>query len=190
MKSSILIRQVLPLGLLYLLMILCAIIIDFILHQLQIAWLGRYLGWPGTILIILSFIYSLRKRKIIKSGSPKQLLLLHEYLAWTGAVLLLVHAGIHFNAILPWLAVYMLLINVASGFVGKYLLRNVKGSLAQHKLDLIGKGINEEEAEKKLFLDSVTVSVMQHWRVIHLPISFLFGLLSLMHIITILLFGK
>lgn len=190
MNMPILIRQVLPLTLLYLLMIFSVIVIDYLLHQFQIVWIGRHLGLAGTLLVVLSFVYSLRKRKIIKSGSPKQLLLLHEYLAWIGAVLLLVHAGIHFNAILPWLAVYMLLINVANGFVGKYLLKNANQSLTESRRKLIESGSDEEEAGKKLFFDAVTVSAMQHWRVIHLPISFLFGLLSLLHIITILMFSR
>ncbi len=190
MKMPILIRQVLPLTLLYLLMIFSVIVIDYLLHHFKIVWVGRHLGLVGTILVVFSFVYSLRKRRLIKNGSPKQLLLLHEYLAWIGAVLLLVHAGIHFNAILPWLAVYMLLINVASGFVGKYLLRNANQSLAESRRVLLESGSDQEEVEKKLFFDALTVGAMQHWRVIHLPIAFLFGLLSLLHIITVLMFNR
>lgn len=190
MKMPILIRQVLPLALLYLLMIFSVIVFDYLLHHFQIVWVGRHLGWVGTILVVLSFVYSLRKRKLIKNGSPKQLLLLHEYLAWIGSVMLLVHAGIHFNAILPWLAVYMLLINVASGFVGKYLLKNANQSLTESRRVLLESGSGKEETEKKLFFDAVTVRAMQQWRVIHLPIAFLFGILSLLHIITVLMFIK
>ncbi len=190
MKMPILIRQVLPLTLLYLLMIFSVIVFDYLLHHFKIVWVGRHLGLVGTIFVVSSFVYSLRKRQLIKSGSPKQLLLLHEYLAWIGAVLLLVHAGIHFNAILPWLAVYMLLINVASGFVGKYLFKNANESLTESRRQLIESGSAAEDAEKKLFLDAVTVGAMQHWRSIHLPISFLFGLLSLLHIITVLMFSR
>ena len=36
-------------------------------------------------------------------------------LAWLGSLLVLVHAGVHFNAILGWLAVGAMLINVGSG---------------------------------------------------------------------------
>ena len=38
----------------------------------------------------------------------------HELLAWLGSllVLVLVHAGVHFNAIHGWLAVWAMLINV------------------------------------------------------------------------------
>jgi hypothetical protein len=170
-------------------MIFSVIIIDYLLHHFHITWIGRYLGTAGTIVVVLSFLYSLRKRKIITSGSPKQLLLLHEYLAWIGSVMLLVHAGIHFNAILPWLAVYMLLINVASGFVGKYLLKNASQSLSENRAAFTNTGLSNQEADKLLFWDMITVSAMQKWRVIHLPIAFLFGLISILHIITILMYS-
>lgn len=123
MKQPLLVKYVLPFIQWYALMIFLAIAIDYFLHRYALMSIGRYLGPIGTFVIIISFVYSLRKRKIIESGSPRQLLLLHEYLAWAGSIMLLVHAGIHFNAILPWLAILMLLISVASGLVGKFLLK-------------------------------------------------------------------
>ena len=155
---------------------------------MQMVSAGKYLGYAGTGLIIISFIYSLRKRKLIQSGSPKKLLILHEYLAWSGSIMLLVHAGIHFNALLPWLAILMLLIAVASGLVGKYLLKKASESLNVRRKILIESGLSKDEADKKLFLDSVTVDVMKKWRLVHYPITLLLGILSLLHIITIIMF--
>ena len=40
---------------------------DYMLHRLNLVWVGRYLGIPGTLLIIGSLVYSLRKRKYITS---------------------------------------------------------------------------------------------------------------------------
>jgi hypothetical protein len=171
-------------------MIFIAIGIDFLLHRLDLVFIGRYLGTIGTIVIILSFIYSLRKRKIIQSGSPKKLLLLHEYMAWAGSIMLLVHAGIHFNAWLPWLAILMLLISVGSGLVGKFLLKRANESLKEKRSALINAGSTKEEADKKLFFDSITVDLMKKWRVVHLPITLLLGVLSLLHVISILMFRK
>jgi hypothetical protein len=36
--------------------------------------------------------------------------------------MVLIHAGIHFNALLPWLATVAMAVNVVSGMVGKLLL--------------------------------------------------------------------
>jgi hypothetical protein len=41
---------------------------DYLLHWLNLVWVGRYLGIPGTLLIIGSMYYSLRKRKYVSSG--------------------------------------------------------------------------------------------------------------------------
>ncbi|HRH65557.1 MAG TPA: hypothetical protein PLU53_04625 [Bacteroidia bacterium] len=190
MKKPLFVKYVLPFFQWYALMILLAIAIDYLLHRLNLVYIGRYLGTIGTFVIILSFVYSLRKRKIIEYGSPKQLLALHEYLAWIGSILLLVHAGIHFNALLPWLAIFMLLIAVASGLVGKFLLKQANETLKERKQTLIKSGFSKEEADKKLFFDSITVDLMKKWRVVHLPITLLSGLLALMHIITIFMFSK
>jgi hypothetical protein len=104
--------------------------------------------------------------------------------------MLLVHAGIHFNAWLPWLAILMLLITVGSGLVGKFLLNKANESLKERRIALINAGSSKEDVDKELFFDSITVDLMKKWRVVHLPITFLFGILSLLHIITILMFSK
>jgi len=114
---------------------------------------------------------------------------MHEYLAWVGSVLILVHAGIHLNALLPWLAILMLLINVASGLVGKFLLKKANVTLSTNRQELIASGMTLEEADKQLFFDTITVDALKKWRVIHLPIAFTLGILSLLHIITIVIFS-
>lgn len=190
MKQPLLTKYVLPFFQWYALMIFIAIAIDYFLHRFELVFIGRYLGFIGTFVVILSFIYSLRKRKIIESGSPKKLLELHEYLAWGGSILLLVHAGIHFNALLPWLAIFMLLIAVASGLVGKFLLKKSNDRLKEKKQELINTGMSIVEADKKLFFDSITVDLMKKWRIVHLPITMLLGVLALIHIITIVMFSK
>lgn len=190
MTRSIFIRYVLPFIQWFALMILISIVIDYFLHRWQIVAVGRYLGIIGTLVLIFSFIYSLRKRKIIEYGSPKQLLMLHEYMAWVGSILLLVHAGIHFNALLPWLAVLMMLIAVASGLIGKFLLKKANETLKEKFSALTTSGASKDEAEKKLFFDSITVDLMKKWRVVHLPITLLFGILALLHIISVIMYSK
>ena len=190
MKQLLLIKYVLPFTIWYALMILVTIVVDYVLHYFQLTSVGLYLGYIGTFLILISFLYSLRKRRIITTGSPKKYLKLHEYIAWIGSVMVLVHAGIHFNAVLPWLAIFMLLINVASGLVGKFLLKKSGESLNLSRQALLNSGMSTEETDKKLFFDAVTLEVMRKWRSIHLPIALMFGVLSILHIITITLFGK
>jgi hypothetical protein len=188
MNKSLLRLQVLPFLVQFLLLMGATTVGDFILHQFDLIWIGRYLGIPGTIFILLSLFYSLRKRKVIRTGSPLILLKMHEIFAWLGALMILVHAGVHFNAILPWLALGAMVINVISGMVGRYLLERSKRQLKAMEDKYKMRGLSEIETEKELYWDAVTFDLMVKWRAVHFPISYAFAVLSIGHILSVFLF--
>jgi len=161
---------------------------DYFLHLLNLVWVGRYLGIPGTILIIGSLVYSLRKRKYITSGNPKSLLTLHEFMAWLGSLFVLIHSGVHFNAILPWLATVAMSVNVVSGMVGKFLLNRSRIHIQEQRQDFQRRGLQQQEVEHAVFWDAVTLEAMTKWRKIHIPIFIVFAVLASGHIISIFLF--
>ena len=88
------------------------------------------------------------------------------------------------------MAILLLLIAVASGLVGKFLLKKANETLKEKKQNLLNSGLSAEEVEKQLFFDSITVDLMKKWRKVHLPITLLLGLLVLLHIITIVMYSK
>lgn len=188
MTTSLWRRHVLPFTLLAGLLAAATLAGDYLLHRLNLVWVGRYLGIPGTLLIIASMVYSLRKRKLIAAGTPKALLTLHEFGAWLGSLLVLIHAGIHFNALLPWLATVAMGVNVVSGMVGKLLLdrarRHVQGQREHFQL----RGLSRPEVEQAVFWDAVAVDAMTQWRKVHIPIFIMFAVLALGHIVSIFLF--
>ena len=181
-------QHVLPFSLLVGLLAAATLAGDYLLHRLNLVWVGRYMGIPGAILIIGSLVYSLRKRKFITTGNAKSLLTLHEIGTWLGSLMVLIHAGIHFNAILPWLATVAMGVNVISGMVGKLLLdrsrRHVQGQRDSFQL----RGLSRPEAEQAVFWDAVAVDAMTLWRKVHIPIFIVFATLALGHIISIFLF--
>lgn len=187
-KARLLSREVLPHFLAFSALVAMALAIDFALHLLGAMWIGRYLGIPGVLLIVGSFGYSLRKRKLIKRGKPVTLLRLHERMAWAGSLLVLVHAGIHFNALLAWLAVVAMMINVGSGLTGKFLMEPSRHRLAQAQQQLRDQGLSAEEVDVRLHWDSLTFDVVKQWRVIHFPIALAFTVLAVSHIIAVLMF--
>lgn len=189
MRKSLLVRQIFPFLFWYAVLIATAIGADFLLHRIGVYWIGRYLGIPGSALIVGSFAYSLRKRGILRHGSPKRLLDIHEAMSWAGALMILVHAGAHFNALLPWAALVLMLIAVASGFTGKYLLKDALERLRPRQAGL-GEGRQDEKREATIFLDSLTVGVMKRWRSVHLPITVVFAVLALLHILSIVIFWR
>ena len=190
MKSSLIRKEVLPFLVMFGLLILATMITDALLHQFGLIWIGRWLGIPGTIMILLSFFYSMRKRKVISFGKPKVLLLVHETLTLIGALMILVHAGIHIYTILPWLALIAMLVNVISGMTGKYLLDRSRKFLAEKKQAYSQQGLSEEVIENKLFWDATTFDLMKKWRSVHLPITLVFAVLCITHILSIFLFWQ
>jgi hypothetical protein len=190
MERSLIRKEVLPFLAMFGSLILATIVTDALLHQFELVWIGRWLGIPGTILILLSFFYSMRKRKVIRFGKPKTLLALHETLTWIGALMILVHAGIHIYTILPWLALVAMLVNVISGMTGKFLLDRSRRFLAEKKDVYSRQGLSEEALEKKLFWDATTFDLMKKWRAVHLPITLAFAVLGISHILSIFLFWQ
>jgi hypothetical protein len=188
MTTSLWRQHVLPFSFILGLLAAITLVSDYFLHLLNLVWVGRYLGIPGTILIIGSLVYSLRKRKYITSGNPKFLLTLHEFMAWLGSLFVLIHAGIHFNAILPWLATVAMSVNVVSGMVGKFLLDRSRRHVQEQRKDFQQSGLQQPEVDQAVFWDAVTLDAMTKWRKIHIPIFIVFAVLALGHIISIFLF--
>lgn len=180
-------QHILPFAALVTLLAVCTIGGDYLLHRLNLVWVGRYLGIPGTLMIIVSLVYSLRKRKLITAGNPRTLLSFHEIMAWLGSLLVLLHAGIHFNTILPWLATMAMGVNVISGMVGKMLLARSREHIQEQRGQYQLRGLSLPEVEQAVFWNSVTLDAMTQWRKIHIPIFVVFVVLALGHIISIFL---
>ena len=190
MERSLIRKEVLPFLLMFGSLLLATIVVDALLHRFDLVWIGRWLSIPGTILILVSFLYSMRKRKVIGFGKPKTLLNLHETLTWLGGLMILVHAGVHIYTILPWLALAAMLVNVISGMTGKLLLDRSRRFLAEKRDAYAMQGMSEEEIDKRLFWDATTFDLMKQWRAVHLPITLAFAVLGITHILSILLFWE
>ena len=181
-------KHILPFTLLVTLLGVATVIGDYLLHRLNLVWVGRYLGIPGTILIIGSLLYSLRKRKVIASGNVKSWLKMHEIGTWLGSWMVLLHAGVHFNAILPWLATLAMGVNVISGMVGKMLLARSREHVQAQREHYQLRGLSRAEVEQAVFWEAVTFDAMAKWRKVHIPIFIAFAVLSIGHIVSIFLF--
>lgn len=188
MKVRLLVAEILPFYARLLGLAVATLLCDLALHLGNLVWVGRYLGIPGVILILASFGHSLRKRGLIRSRNPTRLLRLHEWLAWLGATLVLVHAGIHFNAVLAWLATLAMGLNIVSGLTGKYLVLRAQRWLKAARGDLDARGLSAAEIEQQLFWDSLVAAGVRKWRAIHIPISVAFAVLATAHIIAVFLF--
>ena len=176
MLDSLLIRRVLPLLVSFITLVVMAALLDFFLHVAGLVWVGRYLGITGTLFLVFSFAYSARKQKVVRSGPMGAFLRFHCRSGWIGTLMLLVHSGIHFNALLPWATTLFMLIVTVSGHIGQYIYRKAKDELRL-------KG-----GEDILYWDSLAINALGQWRKIHMPLVSLFLGLALMHILSIMFF--
>jgi hypothetical protein len=188
MWNSLLINRALPLFLSYLMLIAATLAVDFILHGAGLAWAGRYFGVAGTVLIAVSFGYSARKKKVIGQGPLKLFLRFHCNIAWLGMLLILVHSGIHFNALLPWMASVLMMVVTASGHVGQYLVRRIREEV-KRKHQQYGQPADHTDAlEQRHFWDALTLRAFEKWRFIHMPLVTFLVLLTLLHVGSITMF--
>ncbi|MDD2926476.1 hypothetical protein [Rhodoferax sp.] len=188
MDKSLWREHILPFSVLLGVLAAATLVGDYFLHWFKLVWVGRYLGIVGSLLIIGSLYYSLRKRKYVSSGNPTTLLRMHEFSAWLGSLMVLIHAGVHFNAILPWLATVAMGVNVVSGMVGKMLLHRARQHVQGQRNQFQLRGMPKPEMEQALFWDAVTVGAMAQWRKVHIPIFIVFVVLALGHIVSVFLF--
>jgi cytochrome b561 len=178
MHRSLLVRQVLPAALMLVGLLLSAVVVDVLLHAAGWSSVGLWLGPAGTLLIVVSLTYSLRKRKLITQGQPARLLKWHETLSWIGTVAVLVHGGRHFSALLPWLALGAMLVVATSGMIGAVLLKQALATVRAEPA---------EPDSSRALLDAVTVDLMKRWRTVHMPLNAVFAVLALLHVATALL---
>jgi hypothetical protein len=187
MWKSVLIQRTLPLSVSYLLLIIAAIALDYLLHVTHLAWIGRYMGVAGTAFLIFSFGYSARKKKLVTNGTLKFFLRLHCNAGWIGTLMILLHSGIHFNAVLPWLATAFMLIVTGSGHVGQYLLKKVRDEVKM-KMKQLGVSATDENIDQQQYWDTLTVKTLEKWRTVHMPMVSLLMALTLIHILSIAFF--
>lgn len=190
MALRLTVTRILPSVALFVALIGGALLGDLVLHRAGLAWVGRWGGLAGSALILASFLYSARKRKLLSVGSPKALLRIHEALGWAGALLVLVHGGIHFNALVPWLALAAMVVVVASGLTGRFLLEEARGRLRERAAELKEDGLSPAEVEQELLGVSLLVDTMKRWRSVHLPLTMVFAGLALVHVAATLLFWR
>jgi hypothetical protein len=106
--------------------------------------LGGVLGVSGALLMLGPLVYLVIKRvKPIKTAvtrhvSMRTLLVWHIYAGLLGSLLVLLHTGHKFESVLGTSLTALTLIVVFSGFVGRYLLRQI-GDDARRKRGLLSQ---------------------------------------------------
>lgn len=167
--------------------IIGSIFLGTILDYTGFERLHHLIGTIGTSLILISIVYSLRKRKIVlKSGNLKLWLTAHEWLAIVGTGLVFIHGGFYGHAVVPLITTGVMFVTVVSGLTGRYLYLHVSKELMSQKKEMEEKGRAKNEIENTLSSLVVTHGVMKHWRTVHIPIVFALAMTVTYHVLSAL----
>jgi len=100
-------------------------------------WIGHGLGIVGGVMLLLMYLYPLRKRWkwLAKKGKTKHWLDYHILLGFAGPALITFHSTFKFQGI-AGLAYWMMMAVVASGVVGRYLYGKIPRKLDQVEMSL------------------------------------------------------
>lgn len=115
--------------------------------------IGQTLGMVGALLMLVPFLYMMRKRVswLKSSGSLRGWLEVHLFCGVVGPVLVTLHTSFKFNGIVS-AAYWSMVVVVLSGFIGRYLFvripRSIRGSeLARGELDARAESLKVEIAD-------------------------------------------
>jgi hypothetical protein len=81
-----------------------------------------------------------------------------------------------------------MLINVASGLTGKFLLDRSRRRLEQARSKMRNQGLTADQLAEHTYWDSLTFDTVKEWRSVHFPITLAFVVLGLAHIVAECLF--
>lgn len=150
---------------------------------------GHVVGWIGLAVIMLVFVYSLKKRYGLKLGTPRMWLHVHIVAGILGPLLILVHSGAHFHALVPVLTMAAMAIVVLSGIVGQAIHVLALRTLSQQRRRFIEEGLARDVIDERLDELASQEELFRWWRAIHAPLTITFVVLVALHVVGALYFG-
>ena len=150
---------------------------------------GHAIGWAGLLLILLVFAYPIRKRFAKDRRWPKGWFQVHKAFGILGPILILIHSGAHFHALVPVLAMVAMGLVVVSGIAGQVLHYLALRTLNEQQRELAHQGLSEAEIQSRLHDLAGQEKTFRVWQCIHAPLTATFVVLMLLHIGGALYFG-
>lgn len=144
--------------------------------------IAHLVGWIGLGFIGLTFVYPLKRWWHPNQVWPKRWFHVHTVSGVLGPLIIFVHAGAHFHAWVPILALVTMVLVVMSGIVGQALHYWAFRMLYErrHQLDFEGK--TEKVIESHLHDLALQEEALRWWRCLHRPLTWSFVSLVLLHI--------
>ena len=150
---------------------------------------GHVTGWIGLAVILLVFVYPIRKRVGRNRTWPRGWFQVHMVAGVVGPLLILVHAGAHLHALVPILAMVAMGIVALSGIIGQAVHYLALRTLNEERRQFLQQGVSPDEAEAHLHDEASREETFRVWQLIHAPMTLMFMVLVALHVIGTLYFG-
>jgi hypothetical protein len=150
---------------------------------------GHVVGWVGLAVILTVFVYSVKKRFDCNAGWPRAWFMVHQVAGVFGPLLILIHAGWHFHALVPLLTLIFMGFVVVSGVIGVAVHRKALALLNNTRKELASLGLSQIEIEDRLYDLVSGEETFRVWQIVHVPMVMLFLALLAVHILGALYFG-
>lgn len=164
-----------------------SIFAGWLLNEFELNLIGKYLGIPGSILLIASLIYSISKKDINSAGKSRSVIKVHEILGALGSMMIIAHAGLDLNAIIPSAALFTLVLVIATGFTMNSILMDVRNRLLETEISFKQQGLRQREIQREMNMVAVENDRVKKWSTIHSAFSAILMALILLHVISTLL---
>jgi hypothetical protein len=150
---------------------------------------GHLMGWIGLGIILLVFVYPIKKRLSRNHRWPRGWFQVHMVAGVIGPLLILLHSGVHVHALVPLLALVALIVVVVSGIVGQGVHYLALRTLNDRRRELHEEGLGPDEIDLRLHRMAAQEEAFRLWQSIHAPMTLMFLVLTAMHVIGALYFG-
>ena len=150
---------------------------------------GHIMGWVGLGLILLVFVYPIKKRLDRNSRWPRNWFRVHMVAGVMGPLVILLHSGSHLHALVPLLALAAMAVVVVSGIVGQGVHYLVLRNLNDTRRQFHDEGFVADDIEVRLHRMAAQEEAFRLWQSIHAPMTLMFVVLAVIHGIGALYFG-
>lgn len=151
--------------------------------------MAHIVGWVGLILIGWTFAYPLKRRMHPNRTWPKGWFQIHQVCGIAGPMIIFIHAGGHFHALVPLLALVAMMLVVFTGITGQALHYFAFRLLYERRHEILETGLSEAEAEAHLHDLVLQEENLRWWRCVHGPLTWMFVVLVFLHIGGAIYFG-
>jgi hypothetical protein len=143
---------------------------------------GHAIGWAGIAVILVVFVYPLRKRTSPARRWSRGWFRVHMAAGVLGPLLIFLHSGAHYHALVPILAMLSMVVVVLSGIIGQAVHAFSLRALNDQRRQLQHEGVSDSDIDAQLHVMASQEEAFRMWQAIHAPMTLMFLVLTVLHV--------